>query len=587
MRLEIRSGLIKRRRDDMFQPGEIEVSDVYHLPIIKAFADRIDLVNIINRLVPSKMEIDPGTLVLAMVLDALSGRHPLYRIESFYESKDIELLLGQPLDAKKLGDDNFGRVLDLLYAANTTHLFSEIVMNALRIFQVPTQHIHFDTTSVTVYGAYEPTDPDSPSTLKITKGYSKDHRPDLNQFLISLMCTGGNVPIFSKLEDGNASDKKVNNAVLTNISQKLSRVGIDPAASIYIADSAFVTEDNLRLAADTTLFISRLPATFGEHQRLIEEAVHSQSWQDYGVLAITTPTRNRPGTQYRGCETTVNLYDRTYRAIVVHSSAHDRRRQKRLQRQLETERKHWSKSIDEIHKTSYFCQADAEAAVVRLQKESLQYHELELTLVEKPRYARGRPKADGTRALKHMHYGISAQLTEKVEAIAIMKEEAGCFVLLSNVPPEGPPGADTPYDCKKILMAYKDQNGIEHNFGFLKDPVLVNAIFLKKPERIEALGLILVMSLLLWRLIEITMRQYLEQHQCKLPGWNKRPTERPTTFMMTTKFESVQVIMVRGQRLLGRRLSEIQELYLAALDLTSLVFTQPVGSPASLGTRGS
>jgi hypothetical protein len=72
----------------MFQPGEIEVSDVYHLPIIKAFADRIDLVNIINRLVPSKMEIDPGTLVLALVLDALSGRHPLYRIESFYENKE-------------------------------------------------------------------------------------------------------------------------------------------------------------------------------------------------------------------------------------------------------------------------------------------------------------------------------------------------------------------------------------------------------------------------------------------------------------------------------------------------------------------
>jgi hypothetical protein len=58
-------------------------------------------------------------------------------------------------------------------------------------------------------------------------------------------------------------------------------VGIDPGASIHIADSAFVTEDNLRLAADTTLFMSRLPAIFGEHQRLVEEAVESQSWQDY------------------------------------------------------------------------------------------------------------------------------------------------------------------------------------------------------------------------------------------------------------------------------------------------------------------
>jgi len=47
----------------MIESQEIEVYDVYHLPIIKAYADRIDLVNTINRLVPTRMDIDPGTLV--------------------------------------------------------------------------------------------------------------------------------------------------------------------------------------------------------------------------------------------------------------------------------------------------------------------------------------------------------------------------------------------------------------------------------------------------------------------------------------------------------------------------------------------
>ena len=82
----------------MLDTKEIEFYDVYHLPIIKAYADKIDLVNTINRLVPTKMEIDPGTLSLAMVMDALSGRHPLYRIDSFYRNKDTELLLGSPID---------------------------------------------------------------------------------------------------------------------------------------------------------------------------------------------------------------------------------------------------------------------------------------------------------------------------------------------------------------------------------------------------------------------------------------------------------------------------------------------------------
>jgi transposase len=466
----------------VLESQEIEVHDVYHLPIIKAYADRIDLVNTINRLVPSKMSIDPGTLVLAMVLDAVSGRHPLYRIDSFYRNKDIELLLGRSIGIGQLTDDNFGRGMDLLYKANTSLIYSAIVMNALRAFQVPTQHFHYDTSTMSVFGQYNSDGPDDPSTIKITKGHSKDHRPDLNQFVVSLLCTGGNVPIFSRLEDGNASDHKLNNALLTQISRKLADVGIDPTGSIYIADSALVDKDNLSLMGDETLFISRLPATFGVHQRLIEQAVESQSWQDYGILATTRPTRNRPGVHYRGYETTVTLHEKSYRAIVVHSSAHDRRRQKRLDREVQREHGAWSKKLAQLKETLYFCMEDTRAAMARLQEESRRFHNIELTIEERPLYARGRPKADGSRALKQMRYAITGELAQKTEAVETMREQAGCFVLISNVPFEGLPNTGIPYDGKKILQAYKDQNGIEHNFSFLKDPVLVNSIFLKKPK---------------------------------------------------------------------------------------------------------
>jgi len=54
----------------------------------------------------------------------------------------------------------------------------------------------------------------------------------------------------------------------------------------------------------------------------------------------------------------------------------------------------------------------------------------------------------------------------------------------------------TKNDTPRISVA------IEKNFSFLKDDQIVNALFLKRPERIEALGLILLISLLLWRLIE-------------------------------------------------------------------------------------
>ena len=566
----------------MIDPQEIQFCDVYHLPIIKAYADRIDLVNTINRLAPTKMEIDPGTLVLAMILDAVSGRHPLYRIDSFYKNKDIELLLGQSIDVEKLKDDNFGRMLEHLHDANTSQLYTAIAINALRAFKVTTQHIHYDTTSMNVFGQYNSNSPDNPSTVKITKGYSKDHRPDLNQFVISLLCTGGNVPIFSRLEDGNASDKKLNNTLLTNISKKLADVGIDPANSIYIADSALLTEDNLRLMGDETLFITRLPATFGEHQRLIEEAVQSESWQDYGILAATEPTKNRPGVHYRGHETTVSLYEKTLRAIVVHSSAHDRRRQKRLDREVIQEQATWSKKLAQLDKTLYFCEADAQAAMARLQEETLRFHDIELLAEERPLYARGRPKADGSRALKEMRHAITGTLVPKPEAIDALREQAGCFVLITNVPPEGLPNSNIPYG-KTVLQAYKDQNGIEHNFSFLKDPVLINSVFLKKPKRIEALGLILVLSLLIWRLIELQMRSHLEKEQTTIPGWDNKPTERPTTFMMTTKFDNIRIIKIRRQRALNGRLSDVQERYLVALGLTLTIFIEPTPCYPSSG----
>jgi hypothetical protein len=66
--------------------SEIDPYVVNHLPIVKAYAQRIGLVPVINHLVHSEMEIDPGTIFLGMVLDTLSGRSPLYRLETFFES---------------------------------------------------------------------------------------------------------------------------------------------------------------------------------------------------------------------------------------------------------------------------------------------------------------------------------------------------------------------------------------------------------------------------------------------------------------------------------------------------------------------
>jgi hypothetical protein len=55
----------------------IDAYHVQHLPMVKASADKIGLVEAIHQVVPTEMAIDPGTMVLGMILDTWSGRSPL------------------------------------------------------------------------------------------------------------------------------------------------------------------------------------------------------------------------------------------------------------------------------------------------------------------------------------------------------------------------------------------------------------------------------------------------------------------------------------------------------------------------------
>lgn len=100
-------------------------------------------------------------------------------------------------------------------------------------------------------------------------------------------------------------------------------------------------------------------------------------------------------------------------------------------------------------------------------------------------------------------------------------------------------------------------------------------MFLKTPRRIEALGMVLVLALMVWRLMERTMRLSLKQDDSKIDVWNKRKTSRPTSFMMTTKFRSVIVIRTPTARYLAEPLDPIQEHYLGGLGLSAAVFTDP------------
>ena len=278
----------------------LQPSDVRFLPIVSAFVKKIGVVEEINRLCPSEKDVSPGHVVMALILDTLSGRSPLYRLESSFKDMDLELLLGVDIKPSKLNDDAVGRVLDQVWEAGTGKLLTAVALKAAKMFSLDTSRVHHDTTSVTVHGDYDLyADTDHGQPFVITYGFSKDHRPDLKQLVHSLLCVDHGIPIWSKYENGNESDKIINKNLMGRIVEKMREFG--QKNPLYIADSSLVTQDNLDLMSDEEKgfrFVTRLPATYAECDAAIARAVHAQSWNDLGILAETSSSSKRLPAHY-------------------------------------------------------------------------------------------------------------------------------------------------------------------------------------------------------------------------------------------------------------------------------------------------
>src|SRR5256712_9965293 len=98
---------------------------------------------------------------------------------------------------------------------------------------------------------------------------------------------------------------------------------------------------------------------------------------------------------------------------------------------------------------------------------------------------------------------------------------------------------------QELVATYKDQGGVERGFRFLKDPLfLASSVFVKKPERIIALSLIMVLCLLIYRLAEFRLRARLAETQQTIPNQVQKPTARPTMRWVFQCFEGIELLHV-------------------------------------------
>jgi hypothetical protein len=265
----------------------------------------------------------------------------------------------------------------------------------------------------------------------------------------------------------------------------------------------------------------------------------------------------------------VVLHGKTYRAVVVHSSSHDKRRQKKLDKAIAESAKSLKAALGKMP-TVYYCEADAKAAAINAERLVGRLHTVATSVIPVQVRRRGRPPANRP-APMNTRYELACELVPNAAGVARERQLAGCFVLINNVPIEGA-GA---LDAEGLLRTYKGQYGVESDFAFLKDPLVVNDLFLKTPSRIDALGMILIIALMIWRLMERSMRTYVAQSRTRLPGWDNRTTDKPTAFMMTTAMADIMIARIDGQRHPLRGPSPNQLAFLKSLGLGPSAFLDP------------
>jgi transposase len=98
-----------------------------------------------------------------------------------------------------------------------------------------------------------------------------------------------------------------------------------------------------------------------------------------------------------------------------------------------------------------------------------------------------------------------------------------------------------------MLSKYIEQQSSERGFGFLKDPLFfTDSIFLKSPERVEALALLMGLCLLVYTLAQRQLRQTLKKSQSGIKNQLGKLTERPTLRWIFQCFQSVHLLIING-----------------------------------------
>ena len=467
--------------------GEIQTITMDHHGLVAAVCMDLGIAERINsRLLPDPhRRVSPGIAAIAMIINGLGfTNRTLYLAHQFFESKPVERLLGVDLKAKDLTDHALGKALDDIAEYGASKLFAEVAFGIALDNNLLDSTNHLDTTTLSVHGAYAVDD--DPKVIEVTHGFSKDHRPDLKQVVLSLVVNGpSSIPLWMDPLDGNSSDKVSFHKTIKNVEEFRAQVNLAGHFK-WIADSALYTKERL-LKSNDYFWVTRVPETITEAKKLIEMPSEEITWTD-------------ADNGYRISKFESSYGEIKQRWLLIFSEQAYHREKKTLEKKLLKEEEKLKQALWHFGNQVFHCEKDAAKALEVIRKGYKLHNIAGIVTPVNKHTKRGKPKKEAEKIL--VGYAVEASFGRNPVEIEKILNRKGRFILATNDLDVGG------YKDAQILDEYKAQQDVEGGFRFLKDPwFMVDSIFLKLPRRIEALMMIMTLTLLVYNVGQYRLRR--------------------------------------------------------------------------------
>ena len=509
-------------------PFDLRSEHLGALPIVDAFLDRVGVQALLERHLPAgdtRVALPAATVIGVIVRNLCVAREPLYGLAEWADRHDPGLLGLAEGEAVALNDDRAGRALDQLFDADRGSLLCELMLGVISEFKVDCSQLHNDSTSISLHGDYTAADGRARAgkpTVCAALGHSKDHRPELKQFVLELTVSAdGAVPVAHRLLDGNVTDDQTHIHTWDGLVKLVGRSDF-----LYVADCKLATRQNMtHIHARGGRFLSVLPRSRAEDSQI-------RQWAQSHAFEFTEATR-RPGKRggdpdqvYWTAPAPIPTSE-GHRIVWVRSShKHDcdaEARRARIERgmlALEDVQARLSSPRSRI-KTLLAAEQAAADALAQTGAARWVAYDIQQTVQEGYRQEkRGRPGND-TRYRKTEKTVFTLTIKIDHDKVAYDAATDGCFPLVSN---------DRDLTDAELLAAYRYQPNLEKRHHQLKTVLAAAPVTLKSPSRIEGLACCEFIALLTQCLIERELRAAMTRHNVtKLALYHEgRSTKAPT-----------------------------------------------------------